>query len=90
MTSTPLILGGHSFIQQLGNDPQPSEATQLAIVAACLDQGITWFDTTYQPERLARLGPAGHGVRGGFEAQRLVEAHRAIEVGAVRVDVVDP
>lgn len=57
MTSSPLILGGHSFIQQLGNDPQPSEATQLVIVAACLDQGITWFDTTYQPERLA-LGKA--------------------------------
>lgn len=53
----PLVLGGHSFISQLGNDPAPSADEQAAIVAACLDQGIRWLDTTYQPERLA-LGQA--------------------------------
>ena len=53
----PLILGGHSFIQQLGNDPRPSPQEQVALVAACLDHGLTWFDTTYQPERRA-LGQA--------------------------------
>ncbi len=57
-----LILGGHSFITQLGTDPCPAEAEADALVAACLDQGITHFDTTYRPERialgasLARLG----------------------------------
>ncbi|MEP7355795.1 MAG: aldo/keto reductase [Anaerolineales bacterium] len=53
----PLVLGGHSFIQQLGNDPRPSPAEQVALVAACLDHGLCWFDTTYQPERVA-LGQA--------------------------------
>jgi hypothetical protein len=52
-----LILGGHSFIAQLGSDPAPDEKTQDAIVSACLDSGITVFDTTYQPERVA-LGSA--------------------------------
>jgi aryl-alcohol dehydrogenase-like predicted oxidoreductase len=46
-------LGGHSFIQQLGSDPRASEHEQAAIVATCLDHGICWFDTTYQPERIA-------------------------------------
>lgn len=49
----PLILGGHSFISQLGNDPAASAHDQQAIVESCLDHGISWFDTTYQPERLA-------------------------------------
>ena len=53
----PLVLGGHSFIRQLGNDPLPTADEQTAIVAACLDAGIRWFDTTYQPERVA-LGAA--------------------------------
>lgn len=48
-----LILGGHSFISQLGNEPPPSEEEQAALVAECLDHGITRFDTTYQPERKA-------------------------------------
>ncbi|MBC8009345.1 MAG: hypothetical protein H7067_04520, partial [Burkholderiales bacterium] len=48
-----LILGGHSFIAQLGNDPRPSEADIDALVATCLDHGIRHFDTTYRPERLA-------------------------------------
>ncbi len=48
-----LGLGGHSYIQQLGNDPQPSFQEQCALVAACLDSGITRFDTTYYQERLA-------------------------------------
>jgi aryl-alcohol dehydrogenase-like predicted oxidoreductase len=56
-TDIPLVLGGHSFISQLGNDPPASEKQQLAIVESCLDGGITWFDTTYQPERPA-LGNA--------------------------------
>jgi aryl-alcohol dehydrogenase-like predicted oxidoreductase len=60
--TSPLVLGGHSFIQQLGNDPPLDEAGQTRLVEACLDQGIRSFDTTYQPERialglaLARLG----------------------------------
>jgi aryl-alcohol dehydrogenase-like predicted oxidoreductase len=54
-----LILGGHSFISQLGNDPAASEREQRQIVEACLDHGIRWFDTTYQPERIA-LGNALH------------------------------
>jgi aryl-alcohol dehydrogenase-like predicted oxidoreductase len=48
-----LVLGGHSFISQLGNDPPASEEEQIAIVDACLDAGIRRFDTTYQPERKA-------------------------------------
>lgn len=48
-----LILGGHSFIAQLGNDPRPSPAEADTLVAACLDHGIRHFDTTYRPERLA-------------------------------------
>jgi aryl-alcohol dehydrogenase-like predicted oxidoreductase len=53
----PLILGGHSFITQLGNDPPASVEDQQRIVESCLEHGIRWFDTTYQPERLA-LGKA--------------------------------
>jgi len=53
VTEVPLILGGHSFISQLGNDPPASEQEQLRIVEACLDRGIRWIDTTYQPERVA-------------------------------------
>jgi hypothetical protein len=48
-----LILGGHSFINQLGNDPATSEQEKNAIVEACLNRGIRRFDTTYQPERIA-------------------------------------
>jgi aryl-alcohol dehydrogenase-like predicted oxidoreductase len=55
--SLPLVLGGHSFIQQLGADAMAPADEQIAIVKACLDNGITWFDTTYQPERIA-LGRA--------------------------------
>lgn len=53
----PLMLGGHSFVQQLGNDPIPDPGLGAEIVAACLDAGIRWFDTTFQPERIA-LGAA--------------------------------
>src|SRR5690242_2627120 len=49
----PLILGGRSFISQLGNDPPASEEEQQQIVQACLENGIRWFDTTYRPERIA-------------------------------------
>ncbi|HTL51742.1 MAG TPA: hypothetical protein VL860_04110, partial [Planctomycetota bacterium] len=52
-TELPLILGGHSFIAPLGNDPAADFDTQVAIVKTCLDQRITWIDTTYQPERTA-------------------------------------
>ena len=48
-----LILGGHTFISQLGNDPAASREEQQGIVRACLDAGVCWFDTTYQPERRA-------------------------------------
>ena len=63
-----LILGGHSFIAQLGSDPAPDEKTQDAIVAACLDSGITTFDTTYLPERIA-LGKALQRLGRRSEAQ---------------------
>jgi aryl-alcohol dehydrogenase-like predicted oxidoreductase len=53
----PFILGGHSFIAQLGNDPPASREEQIRIVEACLDSGIRWFDTTHLPERRA-LGEA--------------------------------
>lgn len=53
----PLVLGGHSFISQLGNDPMSAPDAQIRIVEECLNQGITWFDTTYLPERIA-LGRA--------------------------------
>jgi aryl-alcohol dehydrogenase-like predicted oxidoreductase len=56
-----LILGGHSFISQLGNDPPAPEHEQRRIVEACLDRGIRWFDTTYQPERVA-LGNILHAL----------------------------
>lgn len=58
-SEVPLILGGHSFIAQLGNEPAASERQQRAIVESCLNRGIVWFDTTYQPERLA-LGRVLH------------------------------
>ena len=53
----PLILGGHSFISQLGNDWPASEEEQQRIVQTCLEHDIRWFDTTYRPERVA-LGKA--------------------------------
>ena len=53
----PLILGGHSFIKQLGNDSPPDREMQINIVETCLNNGICWFDTTYQPERIG-LGNA--------------------------------
>lgn len=48
-----LVLGGHSFIPEMGNDSAIDFDTQLAIVNECLDQGINCFDTTYEPERVA-------------------------------------
>ena len=48
-----LGLGGHSYIEQLGNDPQASFEEQCALVAACLDHGINLLDTTYYQERIA-------------------------------------
>ena len=53
----PLILGGHSFLQQLGNDPIPDVGLATEIVAACLDAGICWIDSTFRPERIT-LGAA--------------------------------
>jgi aryl-alcohol dehydrogenase-like predicted oxidoreductase len=60
-TEIPLILGGHTFISQLGNDPPASEQQQQLIVESCLNRGIRWFDTTYQPERVA-LGKVLHSL----------------------------
>ena len=57
MAEMPLILGGHSFISQLGNDWPASEEEQQRIVQTCLEHDIRWFDTTYRPERVA-LGKA--------------------------------
>jgi len=55
LQSTPsrLIVGGHSFIAELGNDPVIDFDRQLEIVNTCIDAGITGFDTTYEPERIA-------------------------------------
>lgn len=55
MTSLPsrLIVGGHTFISELGNDPAINFDAQCEVVSACLDAGINAFDTTYQPERIA-------------------------------------
>ena len=44
MEIVPLVLGGHSFIRQLGNDPALNAGQCAELVAACLDCGITWFD----------------------------------------------
>jgi aryl-alcohol dehydrogenase-like predicted oxidoreductase len=57
MQTTNLVLGGHSFISQLGSDPAPNDHEAAEIVECCLDHGIKWFDTTYAPERVA-LGKA--------------------------------
>lgn len=48
-----LGLGGHSFIEELGNDQLASFEEQCAIVGACLDNGIHFLDTTYYQEREA-------------------------------------
>lgn len=56
-TTSRLVLGGHSFIHQLGSDPGLTRSQHEALVSACLNAGITCFDTTYQPERVA-LGRA--------------------------------
>lgn len=56
LNTLPLVLGGHSFIKQLGNDPCISAKEQTELVGACLDNNIRWFDTTYQPERAALGG----------------------------------
>lgn len=56
-----LGLGGHSYIQELGNDPQPSFEEQCELVSACLDSGVTFFDTTYFQERVA-LGKVLEGL----------------------------
>jgi aryl-alcohol dehydrogenase-like predicted oxidoreductase len=48
-----LGLGGHTFIEALGNDPQATFEEQCSIVTACLDHGIHLIDTTYYQERVA-------------------------------------
>lgn len=54
--ASKLGLGGHSYIQELGNDSRPSPEEQLALVASCLDAGVRLFDTTYYQERVALGG----------------------------------
>ena len=51
--TSPLVLGGHTFIAQLGSDAPATARDQEAVVEACLDRGIRTFDTTYAPERVA-------------------------------------
>lgn len=48
-----LGLGGHTFIEELGNDPLASFEEQCAIVSTCLDNEICLIDTTYYQERVA-------------------------------------
>jgi aryl-alcohol dehydrogenase-like predicted oxidoreductase len=50
-----LGLGGHSYMQQLGNDPKPAFEEQCEIVSACLDNGIRLLTPPYQ-ERVALGG----------------------------------
>lgn len=63
-----LGLGGHSYIEQLGNDPRPSFEEQCGLVSACLDSGIRLFDTTYYQERVA-LGKVMQALGRRDEAQ---------------------
>jgi hypothetical protein len=53
-TETPLILGGHSFIDQLGNDPPASRPEQISIVETCLDLGIRWLKRGDKKDRQIR------------------------------------
>ncbi|MEZ5276651.1 MAG: hypothetical protein R3F07_09745 [Opitutaceae bacterium] len=46
-----LILGGHTFLEELGNDPAASPDEQIAVVSACLEGGVRVVDTTYAVER---------------------------------------
>jgi aryl-alcohol dehydrogenase-like predicted oxidoreductase len=48
-----LIVGGHSFIPELGNDPALDSDSQLDLVDSCINAGISSFDTTYEAERIA-------------------------------------
>lgn len=57
--SIPLGLGGHTFIEALGNDPPLSHEAAVEVVETCLDAGVTLFDTTYTQERTG-LGEALH------------------------------
>ncbi|MDQ3328229.1 MAG: aldo/keto reductase [Chloroflexota bacterium] len=63
-----LGLGGHSFIEPLGNDPPASFTEQCALVAACLDHGVHLLDTTYYQERVA-LGNVLHQIGRRDKAQ---------------------
>lgn len=65
-----LVLGGHSFIGPLGNDPEASFDEQCAIVAAFLDAGAAFIDTTYYQERVA-LGRVLHHL-GRRDAARML------------------
>lgn len=47
-----LILGGHTFLDELGNDPAATPRDQAEILAACVRGGIRVVDTTYAPERV--------------------------------------
>lgn len=67
-SSSPLVLGGHSFIEQLGNEPAADAGAMSEIVSACLDAGILAIDTTYQPERVA-LGKCLAATGRGNEAE---------------------
>lgn len=63
-----LGLGGHSYIQQLGNDPQPSFEEQCELISTCLDSGVALFDTTLYQERVA-LGKVMRELRRRDEAE---------------------
>ncbi len=78
--NTKLGLGGHSFIEELGNDPQASFAEQCAIVASCLDNGICWIDTTYYQERVA-LGKVLRSLPGRRNEARITAWNFFQEIG---------
>lgn len=51
--NSKLGLGGHTFIEKLGNDPLASFQEQCSIVSESLNNGIRLIDTTYYQERIA-------------------------------------
>ena len=98
LRNAPLILGGHSFIRQLGSDPHATEGEQAEIVAACLDQGMVtasavtfiWTAVTY---RMAwRYGQRGYRylhLDAGHVGQNLYLTAEALGLGAVAVAAFD-
>lgn len=48
--NTKLGLSDHSFIRELGSDPEATFEVRCGIVRTCLNNGVHWIDTTYYQE----------------------------------------